>query len=744
MSRMTKITKELLLEKGIPKYSKLGEVKKINLSNLNLKTNDLDPKLFSQLRNLEELDVSGNLLTEIPNNLGLVNLTLLNCANNDMEQVTSLSQFENLKDLNCEDNLYLTICDTYKVMYLLPNLRRLNGKDITSSANHLRFVNSRQLMSQVTAFWEKNYKAQLSESSTAAEIRAVGKTFVKSAVAKIKYGPNSLSEFTKWRVEMIAAEFVASLLQHEQQVSSDSEGSENEDEDENGANQTDVLKSSSRRNVVSSGSSIVVTSNRNTRLQAAQDIAKSAKQVISGRAEMSQNGTEDISRKIMRIQPEKERQTVLMAKHLKKDNRVAVKKEARTSKRDCSATPVAVSKESIPRKKSKYKNSVVLEPLHFLQSHSKDNNPEDFRTQLWACAFEPEIKNFQIPDVGPRSSQTVATCGGDSVCIIDCETGIVHHKYKSIGEEFFSLAWTTLTVIDKDQKRKLNVLAVGGRMGVVKLIHAKVNYCYGKIKAHKKPISTLCFCPKRETFLFTGSYDESIILWDIGVPDCDYNFRVSQLLVLKVCSTPLKMSLVPTCPEQYLVAACEGGCFAWDITLTKHEGKRNIEMEFLFPIYNKEDDETDYHIVDSLAFCNDDLVASKSSMQGSIYLWSWSQTLKRRKKQSKKVHAEILSEMEWSNTDQAYIALAVCPDENYLLCGDEKGDIWMYELDEFNSDDVTSGNTTSPTQILKWPAIKAQGEIIEGTLINNVTTDPEFKYLVAVTDKNITVIWKRT
>ncbi|XP_067866232.1 leucine-rich repeat and WD repeat-containing protein 1 isoform X2 [Heterodontus francisci] len=694
---MAKITKELLLEKGIPKHSKLGQIKKINLSNLQLKTRDLDPKLFSQLQKLEELDVSGNLLTEIPNNLGLVNLKLLNCANNDIEQVTSLKQFKNLEDLNCEDNLYLTICDTYKVMYLLPNLRRLNGKDITSNANHLRFVNSQQLMSQVTGFWEKKYKAQLSEPPTAAEIKAVGKDFVRSAVAKIKYGPNSLSAFTKWRVEMLATEFVASLLQHEEQISSDSGGSEHEDENENEENDTDVFKSSSRRNVQSSQSSIAVSSNRNTRLQAVQDTAKSVKQVISGKAEVSQNDSEDISRKSLRIQPGKEGHTALMAKHPKKDHRVAMVKETRTTKRDCSATPDAVSKEIIQKKKSKYKNTLVLEPLHFLQTHSRNNSPEDLSTQLWACAFEPDVKNSQIPGVGLQSSRNVATCGGDSVCIIDCETGIVHHKYKLVGEEFFSLAWTTLTVIDKDQKRKLNVLAVGGLMGVVKLIHTKVNYCYGKIKAHKKSISTLCFCPKRETFLFTGSYDKTIILWDIGVPDCDYNFRV-----------------------------------------------RNIEMEFLFPIYNKEDDKTTYHIIDSLAFCSDDLVASKSSMQGSIYLWSWSQTLKRCNKRNTKVHAAIVREMEWSNTDEVYIALAACPDENYLLCGDEKGDIWLYELDEFTNEEVTSGKKTSPTQILKWPAIKAQGEIIEGTLINNVTTDPEFKYLVAVTDRNITVIWKRT
>lgn len=33
--------------------------------------------------------------------------------------------------------------------------------------------------------------------------------------------------------------------------------------------------------------------------------------------------------------------------------------------------------------------ALKLEPLHFLQCHSKNNSPEDLETQLWACAFEP-------------------------------------------------------------------------------------------------------------------------------------------------------------------------------------------------------------------------------------------------------------------------------------------------------------------------------------------------------------------
>lgn len=35
----------------------------------------------------------------------------------------------------------------------------------------------------------------------------------------------------------------------------------------------------------------------------------------------------------------------------------------------------------------------VLQPLHVLQCHSKQDSPDDFSTQLWACAFEPTHDN---------------------------------------------------------------------------------------------------------------------------------------------------------------------------------------------------------------------------------------------------------------------------------------------------------------------------------------------------------------
>lgn len=35
---------------------------------------------------------------------------------------------------------------------------------------------------------------------------------------------------------------------------------------------------------------------------------------------------------------------------------------------------------------------VSLQPFHVLQCHSRQDSPDDFSTQLWACAFEPSLE----------------------------------------------------------------------------------------------------------------------------------------------------------------------------------------------------------------------------------------------------------------------------------------------------------------------------------------------------------------
>ncbi|NXH76078.1 LRWD1 protein, partial [Hydrobates tethys] len=679
---MSKITTELLLERAVPRSTRLRKIETLNLSKLQLKTGDLDPRLFSRLRHLQKLDLSDNLLDKFPNSLTLPDLRVLNCNNNKLEDVTALKQFPLLEELTYENNVYLTLNDDYKVMFLLQNLRLLNGKDITKLANHVRRVNSRKLTSKVTAHWEKFFRDQLPEKYTAEQVKSIKKKFLKSVQTNVVYGPSSLSEFTRWRVKMIAEEFLAYSLGLE--LNTDPEPEEKMDENEEESTESPR--------------------------EAAEDVA----QVVY------------IYNPLVTVTPSKRKRN-----HSKPGSGNKRSKSQADTKEEAVANPRSA------------------EPLHFLQCHSKGNSREDFKTQLWSCVFEPLLDCGARKDPIVSSSRTVATCGGESVCLIDCETGTVLKKYKVATEEFFTVAWTTLTmVISNSRKKSHNILAAAGRRGIVKLIHVAADFCYGEIKAHKKPIATVCFSPTRETHLFTASYDKRIALWDIGIPDCDYNFKASQLLVLEALAIPLRIALVPTCPDQYLLAGCEGGCFAWNIKLDKEKKSRPFEAIFQFP--SEDGGMTTSHRVDGLAFLNDDVVVSKSSKLGCIYLWSWSRSFDTKGKGCQRtVSTVILAELEWSTTDLSYLTLSTCPAKEYVFCGDEKGSVWMYNLSNYttawsSAKGKRSEKRIPPTQILKWPELQVNGEQLTEVLINNVVSDPTFTYLAVLTSVNITAIWKKS
>ncbi|NXW36422.1 LRWD1 protein, partial [Phaetusa simplex] len=676
---MSKITTELLLERAVPRSTRLRKIETLNLSKLQLKTGDLDPRLFSRLRHLQKLDLSDNLLDKFPNSLTLPDLRVLNCNNNKLEDVTALKQFPLLEELTYENNVYLTLNDDYKVMFLLQNLRLLNGKDITKLANHVRRVNSRKLTSKVTAHWEKFFRDQLPEKYTAEQVKSIKKKFLKSVQTNVVYGPSSLSEFTRWRVKMIAEELLACSLGLD--LSTDPESEEMMDENEEESTESPREAAEDVDQVGDFSSYVTVTPSKRKR--------NHSKPGSGNKRSKTQANTEE---------------------------------EA---------------------------EDVSAEPLHFLQCHSKGNSREDFKTQLWSCVFEPLLDCGARKDPIVSSSRTVATCGGESVCLIDCETGTVLKKYKVATEEFFSVAWTTLTMVISDSRKKShNILAAAGRRGIVKLIHVAADFCYGEIKAHKKPIATVCFSPTQETHLFTASYDKRIALWDIGIPDCDYNFKASQLLVLEALSIPLRIALVPTCPDQYLLAGCEGGCFAWNIKLDKEQKSRPFEAIFQFP--GEDGGMTTSHRVDGLAFLNDDVVVSKSSKPGCIYLWSWSRSFDTKGKGCQRtITAVILAELEWSPTDLSYLTLSTCPAKDYVFCGDEKGSVWMYNLSNYTTAWTSAKGKRSdrripPTQILKWPELRDNGEQLTEVLVNNVVSDPTFTYLVVLTSVNITAIWKKS
>ncbi|KAH8553801.1 hypothetical protein BGW37DRAFT_465878 [Umbelopsis sp. PMI_123] len=84
-------------------------------------------------------------------------------------------------------------------------------------------------------------------------------------------------------------------------------------------------------------------------------------------------------------------------------------------------------------------------------------------TNIWAAEIEPAIDN--------ASSNIVTLCGADTVELIDVAQGQVVKKFSHMEqkEEFFCLAWTSLTSSDSwSQGKSYNILAAAGKLGTIK------------------------------------------------------------------------------------------------------------------------------------------------------------------------------------------------------------------------------------------------------------------------------------
>nr|XP_043904492.1 leucine-rich repeat and WD repeat-containing protein 1 isoform X1 [Solea senegalensis]XP_043904493.1 leucine-rich repeat and WD repeat-containing protein 1 isoform X1 [Solea senegalensis] len=723
---MEKISEKLLLQKGSPKTDRLEQITSLNLSKLGLKLRDLPVRLLSCLQSLERWDLSGNALQELPKNLKLPTLRYLDLSDNQMEDVTTLESLSSLEELKMEENLYITVSDNYKLMVLLPNLRIYNGKDVSTTANHLRYVYTENLRTRIHALWERSF--HLPDPITAKKLSELETEFVNTARHQVKYGPSSVSDFVKWKVEIMAKEYLHSLVEPKTLR----ESNKTTDTKDN----CDISTPTKRKKTPETSVSLAPGKKLCSDLpdSSAEDSPCKSQLLLKSKTFTENNCVRMSPRKrgTSPSTPGRGRPRVETPRTAaKRENGAQIKEEM-----DAGAKQRAI--DMLPALKTQ--QPLSLKPLHVLQCHSKQDSSEDFSTQLWACAFQP----LPPSSGGAGGTRMVATCGGDSICVIDCETGMVMKKYKVPGEEFFSLAWSTVLMSRGGgaSAQHCSILAAGGKRGLVKLIHPRNNVAYGEFRASRKSLSVLRFNHHKGNYLFTGSYDNRILMWDIGGVDSQYNFKVVQLLLLETSATPLHICLPPTSPSTHLLTGCEDGlhCFNTQLGANSTTKSRSNEMEITFPIYEREDKDHDYHTVDGLSFLSDDIVASKNYLHGSIYLWSWSRTKAQRPdKKSRTVFAVVLAELQWANTEIPYLALNTCPGQVYVVCGDDKGRLWTYHVSHLHT-----GKAIPPTEVLEWPMpLRTDHSQMDGPSINSVAMDPELQYLVALSDKNMVMVWKR-
>lgn len=414
-----------------------------------------------------------------------------------------------------------------------------------------------------------------------------------------------------------------------------------------------------------------------------------------------------------------------------------------------------------PGKEKKFKpdqgQAFNFDPVHFIRSHSKNNDPADIQTQIWEVVFEPD------PEDPNKTSSHVATCGGNSICIIDVNSGTVlmKYKHKDIKENFYTLAWTTLRL----DGQATNILASGGIRGEIRMFHPANKVCYHEWRPVDKKniaVNSLVFHTSQPTWLFCGTNDGLVSLWDVGTPSLPTYDSTNPKQLLKLYPDYGDVYNIAWSGHEsnWLLAGTAAGLVGWkvDSGKVKEEGSkyRPLMVDFLLPESDR--DQGENPIVDSLAVVSEWTIVAKCALHGLIYMWDLKTTTKNLtaddSKKEKIIEKEVslLANLKWSNTDNFYMNLGCHKGVGLVVCGDDKGSLWLYNLPDMvrpNPQPLT--RMVDPTTMLMWPEL--QDDHLENSrkvpldrhdiIIDKVTCSYDNSHIVAVTSNNMVCIWRR-
>jgi len=417
------------------------------------------------------------------------------------------------------------------------------------------------------------------------------------------------------------------------------------------------------------------------------------------------------------------------------------------------------SKSDTPSKKPEadQTESFVYDPVHFIRSHSKNNDPADIQTQIWEVVFEPD------PNDATKTTSHVATCGGNSICIIDVNSGTVlmKYKHKDIKENFYTLAWTTLVLAGENT----NILASGGIRGEVRMFHPTNKVCFHEWRPVEKKntaVNSLVFHSSEPTWLFCGTNDGVVSLWDVGTPSLPTYDGVNPKQLLKLFPDYGDVYNIAWTGHEsaWLLAGTAAGLVGWNIDSKKVQEQgskyRPAMVDFLLPESDR--DQGENPIVDSLAVVAEHTVVAKCALHGLIYMWDLKSTTKKidldeRKDKIIEKDVTMVANLRWSDTDNFYMNLGCHKGMGLVVCGDDKGSLWLYNMPGMTKPNPAPvRGKVEPTTRLMWPEL--QDDHLENSrkvpldrhdiIIDKVAASHDNQHIVAVTSNNMVCIWRRT
>lgn len=214
------LTEQCLVNHG--GKAKLDEIETLDLANLKLTTKDLDGavKLFGELTSLDELDLSGNAITTLPDGFPLHECRVLNLSHNQLESVAFLENYWTIEEIDLSGNGQIDIIERMKLRILLPKCAIINGEPTDDKDPALAIAN--QLKTRLGKLFNDSFKAEFNklkqESSLLESLdedleketedyQRLAVKFVERA-KKVPAGPGSVRKFRTWLAERLAQDIL--------------------------------------------------------------------------------------------------------------------------------------------------------------------------------------------------------------------------------------------------------------------------------------------------------------------------------------------------------------------------------------------------------------------------------------------------------------------------------------------------------------------------------------------------------
>ncbi|XP_060587603.1 leucine-rich repeat and WD repeat-containing protein 1-like [Ruditapes philippinarum] len=240
-------------------------------------------------------------------------------------------------------------------------------------------------------------------------------------------------------------------------------------------------------------------------------------------------------------------------------------------------------------------------------------------------------------------------------------------------------------------------------------------------------------------------------MWEIGMPDFkDFSIKWKQRAVLTLPKTDT-ICLVVNSELEVLIVGCENSCYGWKLEkLYKNEKNLNVVPDFEF-VHPKLDDDDEPVVIDGLALLSNNCIVTKCVDENRLYLWDLEPHTDGGFKGPKpyRILVSPMAELQYINTAVDYLYLHTCKD--ILSVGDDKGNIYMYNLKSVVSKKKNCDEVLLPSLTLEYPDLNIDTNYEESmkdvtekkdVVINCLGQSSDGEYMVCGTDNNLLCIWQ--